>query len=202
MTALLLFGIFLSIGGVINVKMQEHIIYGGAASTVVGCFWGPWNALVFWLASVLIDFDHYLDHVYRTGGGDWKVSSIFKMDAYCRRKLESGQMQQQALCLSLFHTVEVFAAVYAAAKYYEQSFFMFVFFGMVFHLFLDLLAMAQYNAVFVRALSLAEYMIRRALMKRRGINPDLFYREAFHALGIPTRVREAGRAKSTTPTSE
>ncbi len=183
-------------------KMQEHIVYGGAASTVVGYFWGPWNGLVFWLASVLIDFDHYLDHVYRTRGADWKVSSIFKMDTYCRRKLESGQMQKGTLCLSLFHTVEAFAAVYVAAKYYEQSFFMFVFFGMMFHLFLDLLALAKHNAVFMRALSLVEYVIRRRLMKKKGIDPDLFYREAFRALGIPVRVSEAGRAGSTTSTSE
>lgn len=174
-------------------KAQEHIAYGGAASAVVAMIWGPWNALVFWLASVLIDVDHYLDHIYRTGGADWNVLSIFKLDNYFRKKLDTGEMQKRALCFSLFHTAEVFLAVYVTATHYGQSLLMFVFFGMVFHLFLDLLFLTRYKALFMRALSIVEYMIRKRIMKRRGIDPDKYYLEACREMGIPVRSFENGQ---------
>lgn len=183
-------------------KAQEHIVYGGAASAVVGYIWGPWNALVFWAASVLIDADHYLDHVWRTGGADLKVSSIFKLDNYFRKKLDTGEIQKRVLCFSLFHTVEIFSAVYATAIYSGQSIFMFVFLGMVFHLFLDLLWLTRYNALFMRALSIIEYAIRRRAMRRRGIDPDGFYLEGCRELGIPTRGYEKKQPDSITQIDE
>ena len=183
-------------------KAQEHIVYGGAASAVVAMIWGPWNAFVFWTASVLIDVDHYLDHVCRTGGADWNVASIFKLDNYFRRKLDTGEMQKRALCFSLFHTVEAFSAVYASAVYSGQSLFMFVFLGMVFHLFLDFLWLTRYNALFMRAFSVVEYWIRRSVLKRRGIDPDGFYIDGCRELGIPVRSFGSGQVESVTQPDE
>lgn len=183
-------------------KAQEHIVYGGAASAVVGFIWGPWNALVFWVASVLIDVDHYLDHVWRTGGADLEVLSIFRLDNYFRKKMDTGEMQKRALCFSLFHTVEVFSAVYASAIYSGQSFFMFVFLGMVFHLFLDLIWLARFNALFMRAFSIIEFVIRRRVLRHRGMDPDAFYLEGCRELGIPTRSDEKSEPGSITEMNE
>ena len=153
-------------------KFEEHVKYGGVASLISWAFWGPWNALLFWAASVLIDFDHYIDYVYRNGGTDWHVSSIFRLDRFLRQKLFRGELQGRVVCLSIFHTAEVFGLIYGIYRWTGSIFWIVVFSGMLFHLFLDLIFMYGCRALTLRAYSLIEYFIRRRVMAEQGKDPD------------------------------
>ena len=168
-------------------RLREHIKYGSVASLLSLRFLGPWYALIFWLASVLIDVDHYIDYVYRTGGTDWRVASIFRLDHFLRQKLQRGELQGRLVCLSLFHTVECFSLIYLAFLWTGSVFWLAVFYGMAFHLFLDVVALAGCRALFVRAFSLIEYVVRRRIMKARGMNPDEVWIAAFKTIGVKHR---------------
>jgi len=165
-------------------RMQEHMAYSGVVGVGAWYLWGPWNAVVFWLAAVLIDTDHYLDHIVRTRGSDWNVKSIFKLDAYFRPRLARGELQGKTICMSIFHTVEVFLAVYMVGVWSREQIVFVVLAGMLFHMFLDIIYLVQNHAPFIRAFSLIEYVIRCRRMRSRGIEPNLVFEEAYRTLGI------------------
>lgn len=93
------------------------------------------------------------------------------------------------LALSLFHTVEWFALVYLVATFLESSAVAAVFWGMAFHLALDALWLTLHRALFSRAFSMIEYVLRRRRLRQRGLEPDLVYDEALTAIGVTPVAR-------------
>lgn len=156
-------------------KLREHLIIGGAAAVAIYFYWGPWRALLFWGAAVLIDADHYWDYLWRSKFADWSGWRMFRYYDWLRKSYNDKRF----FALSLLHTVEFFLAVYALASFWNYNFFITVFWGMLFHLFLDTLTFIYEGKPFLRAYSLVEYWIRKKWLIRRGINPDAFYREIF-----------------------
>jgi hypothetical protein len=53
-----------------------HILAGGVGSILLYPF-PSLPGLVFWLSSVLIDIDHYLDFIYRNGFTDFRIKGMF-----------------------------------------------------------------------------------------------------------------------------
>lgn len=158
-----------------RMKLRDHLIIGGVAMAVLYPYWGPWRALLFWGAEVLIDADHYWDYLWRSKFQDWSGRRMFRYyDIIIGRIYDKN-----FLGFSLLHTVEVFAAVYLLARYWNYIFFMTIFWGMVFHLILDMLWLVWRKKFFGRAYSIIEYWFRKRAMIRRGLNPDGFYKEAF-----------------------
>lgn len=137
--------------------------------------WGLWRVLLFWGAEVLIDADHYWDYLWRSKFQDW---SGWRMFRYYDRITEH-LYDKNFLGFSLLHTAEVFTLVYLLASYWNYTFFMTIFWGMVFHLVLDMIWMAHYKKFFGRAYSIIEYWFRKRSILRRGLNPDGFYKKMF-----------------------
>ena len=50
---------------------------------------------------------------------------------------------------------------------------------MVFHLFLDMVNLVYKKKFFIRAYSVIEYLIRKPLLFKKGVDPDAFCREMF-----------------------
>ena len=156
-------------------KLREHLIIGGLAMVVLYPYWGPWRAFLFWGAEVLIDADHYWDYLQRSQFQDWSGRRMFR---YYDRITEHLH-DKNFFAISILHTAEVFVGVYLLANYWNYTFFMTVFWGMVFHIFLDMIYQLKLKCFFVRAYSVIEYLIRKRSMLRRGLNPDGFFKKMF-----------------------
>ena len=156
-------------------KLREHLIIGGVAMIILAPHWGLWRALLFWGAEVLIDADHYWDYLWRSKFKDWSGWRMFRYYKIVTDKLHDKNL----LGFSLLHTAEVFVTVYLLAHYWNYTFFITILWGMVFHLFLDILWCSYKKAFFVRAYSIVEYWVRKNLMIKNGLDPDGFYRKVF-----------------------
>lgn len=165
-------------------NLREHVVLGGAAAAALAPVLGAQDSAVFWVASVLIDADHYGDYLYRTRFRDWSPRRMFDF----HRTLFPRIRRPDFLALSLFHTVEWFAFVYVAAAFLKSSALAAVFWGMAFHLCLDAVWLALHHALFSRAFSMIEYLVRRRRLRRRGLDPDLVYEEALTTIGVTPSV--------------
>ena len=157
-------------------QLKEHIFYGGSASIVLYPTFGPVTAF-FFIGSVLIDVDHYIDFLYFAGFRNWSVRAMFRFHSILAR----WRNKPNLYALEAFHTMEFFAALLAVGIYFKSSILLLTFAGMVFHLFLDLIRLRQYNGVHLRALSFIEYWIKARRMKAAGIDPEGVIKEAYAA---------------------
>jgi hypothetical protein len=164
-------------------RLREHLIIGGVAAAFLYFHWGLWRALLFWGATVLIDADHYWDYLWRSKFVDWSGWRMFRYYDLIEEQRENPNF----LALSLFHTIEVFLAVYLLGRLWNYDFFIIILWGMLFHIFWDLIDLIYHKVPFIRALSLIEYQIRKNQMIRRGFNPDAFYREFFEKSKRPAQ---------------
>jgi hypothetical protein len=156
-------------------KLRDHLIIGVAAAVTTIPLWGLGRAFLFLGVAVLIDADHYWDYLWRSKFEDWSSWRMFRYYKIIIDRLYDPEY----LAFSLLHTAEVFLAIYLLARYWNYDFFITIFAGMCFHLFLDMLWVLNKKRFFVRAYSIIEYFIRKNLMIRRGLNPDGFYKKVF-----------------------
>lgn len=161
-------------------NLREHVVLGGGVALALTPVLGAQGSAIFWVASVLIDADHYGDYLYRNRFRDWSPRRMFEF----HRALFPQIHRPDFLALSLCHTVECFALVYVAATTLKSSALAAVFWGMSFHLLLDVVWLAWHRAFFSRAFSLIEYAIRRRRLRGRGTDPDLVYEEVLTAMGV------------------
>jgi hypothetical protein len=162
------------------VRLREHVVLGGGVALALSPVLGAQGSAIFWVASVLIDADHYGDYLHRNGYRDWSPRRMFEF----HRLLFLQIRRPDFLALSLCHTAEFFALVYVAAATLRSAALWAVFWGMCFHLLLDVTWLAWHGAVFSRAFSLVEYAIRRRRLRDRGVDPDLVYKEVLTAMGV------------------
>lgn len=160
-------------------KLTHHIIYGGIASL---CLFPKMGFLcgVFWAASVLIDIDHYIDFLCRNRFADF---SLKKMFAYSGA-IVKWNARPGLLGLSIFHTVEAIVIIYLASLWLNSHIMKAIFWGMVFHMILDILFLLKIGALFCRAFSFFEYFIRKKIMTKNGLSPDAIFEEALIVAGV------------------
>lgn len=161
-------------------NLREHVVLGGIAAAVLSPKLGPQDAAVFWASSVLIDVDHYWDYLSRNGFRNWSFRKTFEF----HRALFPRIRDPEFLALNLFHTAEWFLLVSLAGVWLGSPAVVAAFWGMVFHLGLDVARLAWCRATFSRALSALEYWVRRRALVRQGLDPDRPYREALEAIGV------------------
>lgn len=156
-------------------KLREHLIIGGIAAAALYFYWGPWRALLFWGAGVLIDADHYWDYLWRSKFADWSGWRMFRFYDLLRAQYND----KRYLAFDLLHTLEFFLLVYILARFWDYNFFMTIFWAMLLHLFLDEIYLIYRRKPFIRTFSAVEYWLRKKYLLRRGISPDVFYKEIF-----------------------
>ena len=117
----------------------------------------PVGASLFWAGGVLIDTDHYLDHVYFNR--NWSLRRAYRWHIAYGDWL-AGRKCHRHLCL--FHTVESLGLVALAAWFFPPLWSLCA--GMLFHLLLDKIHDYRFNAFWVRAFSVVQW----ALWARRN----------------------------------
>jgi hypothetical protein len=151
-------------------KARYHALSGGIAAAALVPVLGPYSA-VFLAASVLVDGDHYLDYLYRNGFKDFSIRGMF---TFHEKLFEKGR-GKDFLGLNIGHTAEWLLLVYVAVAVTGWLWLHAAFWGMLFHLAVDLIYLAYLKRLNCRALSVIEYLVRWRRMKRRGLNPDFPY---------------------------
>jgi hypothetical protein len=133
--------------------LNQHVAITGVAAAVLLSFWSKMEVALFCAGGILIDVDHYLCYIQRTGR--FGIAGMFRyFQALC--KIEQG-IPYYGLCL--FHTVDFFLLVALAAFYYPV--FIPLLTGLLFHFAVDLCDLLRKKVPFIRAYFLIEHLIRR-----------------------------------------
>ncbi|NUO09114.1 MAG: hypothetical protein HUU08_10610 [Candidatus Brocadia sp.] len=171
--------------------LKHHIIYGGIASL---CLFPKFGFLsgVFWAASVLIDVDHYIDFLYRNHFTNF---SFKKMFAYCNIII-GWNTRPGLLGLSIFHTIEVIGGTYFISTRMNSDIGKAAFLGMVFHMLLDVLYLSKRRILFCRVFSFLEYFIRKKIMLKNDLSPDVIFEEALIVAGVNMSTTNTQRYKT------
>lgn len=158
-------------------KVKEHLLYGGSLSLALTPAFGN-NTIFFFLGSILIDLDHYIDFLYYGRFKNWSIKKMFEFHGALSRWKYNPHM----MALEAFHTME-FLLIFLFISFFTHSQKLsFFWFGMLFHLGLDLLRLKQWKIINVRALSFIEYWIRTKKMKKIGIHPEKIFEEAYQSI--------------------
>lgn len=174
-------------------KLTHHIIYSSIASLCLFPKMGFLSA-IFWAASVLIDIDHYIDFLCRNRFADFSLKKMFAYSSAILRWNASPGL----LGLSIFHTAEAIGGVYLVSIWLNSSIVKAIFLGMVFHMLLDILFLLKIGALFGRAFSFIEYVIRKKIMIKNGLSPDAIFEEALFVADVNTSQIYQGYEKKVT----
>ena len=158
-------------------KARYHATSGGVASLLLIPLL-DYYSILFWLASFLVDADHYLDYVFRNGFRDFSIRNMFIYN----ERLQEFSRDNNFVGLSIMHTVEFILLVYVVFMLSGWLWLKAILWGLLFHMALDVTYLASQRRLFERALSLIEYAARQRSMKKRGLKPELPYRKTLDSL--------------------
>lgn len=145
---------------------RQHVLSGGIASLLLSPIIGL-GAIPFWIGSVLIDVDHYLEFIYHNRLTDFSL----KKAHYYHYALGERLPRPELLNLSIFHTVEFFLLFYLGARWLGSPMLKAVLWGMIFHVLLDMVYLTRLGFAWKRSYSWIEFLIRKEIMKRNGLDP-------------------------------
>ncbi len=172
-----------SVAILLNVmKARYHAMTGAVAASALIPVLGV-NSAVFWVASILIDGDHYIDYVYRCRFRDFSIKRMFRFHELLFKEVKARHF----LSLNLLHTVEVLIFLYIAGEITSWLWLQAIFWGMLFHVATDLVYMYVKGSLFRRALSIVEYAVRWDNIKRHGCRPEEIYSSVLAQLAVTVK---------------
>lgn len=187
-------------------KVKTHAITGFGVGSLLFPVWlivekisllrASVKSIFFLLGTVGEDFDHYINFIFRT----WRRRSgslieyfkyvIRTAPVYCEVQIDRLPWGKDFLDMFPFHTVEFWLSIYGLKRLADiyigsslvSDILMGIFWGVAFHLVLDIVWHIKKKALFRKSWFLVEYPIRRWLMRRKGIDPDKIFREILDSL--------------------
>ncbi len=102
--------------------------------------------------------------------------------------LEIAPGRKDSLCMFLFHTVEFLSLICLVAVLIKSSALMGFFLGAAFHLVLDFVDAKRKKIQ--KTYSWIEFIIRRQLMKKKGLDPDGAQKEVLNSIQRPSKRPE------------
>ena len=161
--------------------VRDHMALGALVAMLLKPALGVDGALIFWLATVLMDLDHHLVFIWRSG---WRnVVRIDHMLRYVRFIFESTP-DHALVALDPFHTLEVLALLYGAGILWPSVWLRALGLGCAVHFVTDVVHQIRHRRAFTRAYSLIEYLIRRRQLVAAGMAPDRPFQEAISRLPV------------------
>jgi hypothetical protein len=153
---------------------RDHVLLGALVAALLTPQQGVGWALAFWAASVLVDVDHHLHFLQFAGWRRWLDSrGMFRFNAY----LFDAIRRSDCLVLEVFHTAE-FVVLLAVLAWGVSPLLQPIFWGVCFHLAVDVVHLGRHRALRARAWSFVEYAVRAASLHRQGVDPDQVPKEA------------------------
>ena len=128
-----------------------HIFYGLIFAVILKTIYPSIDYIdlgIFFLASFLIDTDHYISATIRTKRINFMHNYNYQLKEGEKRanKLKKGIKEKEPF--HLFHTIEFHILIAILGLFWNP--FLFIFIGMVFHSLLDLGFMMYHNILFMR----------------------------------------------------
>ncbi|MEM3405611.1 MAG: hypothetical protein QW117_01415 [Candidatus Pacearchaeota archaeon] len=111
--------------------------------------------IIIFLSSVLIDIDHYFIYVYRKK--DFSLLNSWRWHMMLNKN--EKERNKEIPFLHIFHTFEFILLTFILSFFFKI--FLWIFFGLIFHSFLDLKDMKRRKLYNTR-----EYLLIKALLKR------------------------------------
>lgn len=133
-------------------SLIQHIKYSSIPSLILVPFTGV-NALYFFLASILIDTDHYLGYIWSKRS--FSIKGMFQYYDELFRYVKKNPY----LGICVFHTAE-FLTIFIFLSFYSSIAF-YIFLGFIYHLILDTVFLYKERCLFKKANSIIEYIIRK-----------------------------------------
>jgi len=158
-------------------KPQYHAVISGTVALALTPALGL-NSAIFWVSSVLVDGDHYVEYVYCNGFKDYSIKRMFEF--YCL--LSKSRKEPDFLSLNLMHSAEFILLISVATAMTGWVWLIATLGGIFLHILLDLFDMYLHGILFRRSLSIIEYFIRLRRMKRQGIRPELHYQSVLESM--------------------
>ncbi len=162
-----------------NHVLRDHVLIGGLAAACLAPFWGPWESLAFWIATVMVDADHYLHYLSCTKGRHFGIGPMLRF----HEELFSRRHRPELLVLEIFHTVEFVLLLGWAAFNYFQGLIP-VFWGVVFHMAVDFIHLKRYGILSKRVNSFLEYEWRKKGLLKQGLDPSRLMEETLNAANL------------------
>ena len=139
-------------------RLSAHVAQAAVTSAVMTQFLAPVDNVVLFLSIIFIDVDHYFDFaVVCKRFGLW---DMFKYHDWVWR------FRDNVYGISLFHTAEVFALLFALG--FVSHYFWIILGGFLFHFLFDLIFLVRHDILFNRAFSIIEYVIRKSNPASKG----------------------------------
>lgn len=157
--------------------LRDHVLAGGAAAAALLALWSPSHCLAFWLANVLIDLDHYLNLVFWSGFATFRFHRTFHF--YCH--IKEHKTDAPFIALEAFHTVEFALAVFICGALPGLAILRPVFWGLLFHIFVDYFHLRRLGALRSRKDSILQFLWEKRKMEAAGLRPVALYKEASEA---------------------
>ncbi len=161
-----------------KMRPAEHLILGTVTSVALYPMLGALGSATFLTGSVLVDIDHYLDFIYHNRFTDFSFGNMFRYHGAIEKLLNRPEM----LNVEIFHTVEFMLPLYALFYYLQSPVLGALFYGILFHIGLDMVSLLRRGLFFKRCNSITEYLIRRKFMARRGLVPAAVYFDALRII--------------------
>jgi len=154
--------------------VRDHLLLGTLVAVPLALWHGvAWGA-AFLAASILVDVDHHLHFLQFAGWRRWlDVRGMFRFNAH----LFAAIRRSDCLVLEVFHTAEA-VVLLGALAWGVSPLLQPVFWGMCFHLAVDVVHLSRHGALRARAWSFAEYAVRAAGLRQLGIDPNRIPKEA------------------------
>ena len=126
---------------------KAHIFYGAIFSIILYLIGlSPFNSILIFLSSFLIDFDHYLWYVLKKKDFNLKKAFYFLKE-----------MEKKKPMMMVFHTFEFILLILILSFFFNP--FLFILMGMLFHSLLDLIDLKYNNEMRFREFWFTRYLL-------------------------------------------
>lgn len=174
---------------VLNHVVWDHGVFGVLASLAVTPFFGWTGGLVFFLASILIDLDHYIFFIRITGFRRWNPADMFRFFEELGPRCRSPGF----LKVEYFHNIEFFA-LFGCCALAWKGLWVPAFWGLMFHTLTDIRFLTRGGILSKRCHSVVEYFWRLRELRKQGLDPGVVYRDTLKAAGLLPEAERSERA--------
>ncbi len=158
-----------------NHVVRDHMLLGAVVAAILSRFAPIQDCIIFWLATVLVDVDHYFNLIFWS---NFRCFSIPKLIRFYGFIVENKMKYPVFLAIESFHTAEFLALLAFAAYGLDISILKPILWGIGFHVFVDFFHLIRVGALKARRNSFIEFFLLRAAYVRKGLNPTQAQQEA------------------------
>lgn len=143
-------------------KVSTHVISTSIICLILIVLTDWYNAVLFFIGGVLVDFDHYLN--YAKVKKDLSLARAYKWHLKILSKIRAKP--EKFLVFHVFHSVE-FILLLLLVSYFFNNYFLLL--GVGFHSLLDLVKAFRCRTASVRKLSFIQYLLVKSKSKKDKI---------------------------------